>query len=89
MYKVTNSLKDKAVVEDNKGTMYFGGGNWGTLSSKCDIEKSDIYYIHRLAKINHVYLMNIRSDPTNPTSITKEIRSITNTGETLDVFNLN
>ena len=84
LYKITNSMRDKAVVEDGKGTQYFGGGNWGSPKSKCDLNNIELpYYIHKLSKENHVFLLNIRADRG---LITKEIQSITSTGKILDTF---
>lgn len=80
-----------SIVADGQGTIYLGGGNWGTPHSNCQSEDGKpLYYISKWAKENHVWLMNIKA--TNhiigaPT-IQRQIFSIKSNGEVIDTFGL-
>jgi hypothetical protein len=62
LYKVSYPLRDKTVVTEGQSTTYLGGGNWGTPPSQYEFtEKDKPYYISKLAKENHVWLMSIQA----------------------------
>ncbi len=71
------------------GTVYFGGGNWGTPKSRWVYdEDKQPSYISKSAKENNVWVLNIQAPNyqiSNPI-IDKEIFSIRKTGEVIDTF---
>mmetsp|Transcript_6116 Transcript_6116/g.5260 ORF Transcript_6116/g.5260 Transcript_6116/m.5260 type:complete len:240 (+) Transcript_6116:213-932(+) len=91
LYKITYPLRDKAVVEDDKGTIYFGGGNWGKGDSNCgkgDLKATETpYYIYKSNRENNVWLLNVRAgEGLVKNNIKKEIVGINNNGEVMDTF---